>query len=84
MFRDFFSDYVFHLVYCFLEGRRISEKTAFRGTQTHVLSTDCTISIHLVSCFLEGIQVFLDIFRLISPFSRRYSHFFRNENNKIM
>ena len=79
-----FSDYVFHLVYCFLEGRRISEKTAFRGTQAHVLSTDFTISIHLVSYFLEGIHVFGDIFRLILTFSRRYSNFFRNENNKIM
>ena len=117
------------VVYCFLEGPRISEKTAFqwlfylrplnftgflvegtrtflerpfslfwvtflltcyrlyffsRGRYTHVLSTNCTVIIHLLSCFPEGIQVFRDIFRLILTFSRRYSYFFRNENNKIM
>ena len=55
-----------------------------RGRYTHVLSTNCTVIIHLLSCFPEGIQVFRDIFRLILTFSRRYSYFFRNENNKIM
>ena len=38
----------------------------------------------VVPYFLEGIHVFVDIFRLILTFSRRYNNFFRNENHKIM